>query len=774
MPKGRLPPSQFAPSSGASLDTRQRGLRAFQTGRFDEAITLWTPLAADARVQAALAEAYFRRGLAARDARALADLRAAVRLAPAEQRYRYQLGMRLHRQGELAEATACYREVVAGGGPRGAALLLALATLEASPRADLAALPGSTPDIHAVLAPAQALLTAKPLPPTAELVAALRRVCGLNPPEAQAVASLWSGLAQVAASDSAAATTLEELRRLPNLRLTVIGRAYRGVAAAQAGDQATALRLWQDVAKRNPEIVAVAANLAAATHARLAALRESGATAEAAELALQSHALGALNPAFSELRVQALDGGAQLAATSGDWTRAALLWESARQLVGETAGLGSPRPLLHNLALAYEALEQWEPAAESWRAMLRTRPRKQAADTGEGLSPAHWAWVRKRVVECYKLAGRPDEAVTIFRQMVKAEPNDLELRLQLADALLANEQLQAAQNEVQRILQIDGSYAEAQLRNAAMLSTQGYLAAAEGQLRQAVAQHPEREDLRRHLARLLQSHADKYMNQRNIATALKVLEEAQQLDPESPQIPLDLARISFDYGHDERARAFLERATALADNDPTVMAGVFRCWLIEEQIDEARAVVAHMEAGRTPSADTYLALGAVAILETTPPPKLPGPFAALMQPEPPPPPAVDTVWTKLGRELLDKAIAQRPDDAKFVATVAMSLMAPRPDLALPYAEQSAKLAPDQPQALIVRALALALNERIREAKDQLGRAAALARRLKLPLIVEEAESMRREISSPLFRVLYQSRAFMRATGMDDDLLDDLF
>ncbi|NTU82036.1 MAG: tetratricopeptide repeat protein [Chloroflexales bacterium] len=769
MPKHKRPQSPPPAPAGAAADPRRRGLIAFQGGRFDEAIMLWTPLAGDERVRAALAEAHFRRGLATREMDDLTDLQTAVALAPGEMRYKYHLGMRQHQRGELAEAGACYRAVIERGGPRGAALLLALATLEHNPRANLAALPGSTPEILAALAPAQSLLWRGAPAPSADLVAALRRVASLSPAEAEALAELWRGLRQFEAEDPAATATLADQRRLSNARLRALRSAYLGAAAARDGDAAAALRLWHEVAKRHPDIAIVAANLAAVTHARLAALLDAGAVAEAADLALQAETLDG-SAALGELRVQALDAGAHLAASAGSWPRAITLWQVARQTISDTPGLGSPRALLHNLALAYEAIERWEEAADSWRAMLRTRPRKKVAESSDGLTDAHWAWVRKRVIDCYKRAGRPDEAVAVFRQMIKAEPNDLDLRLQLADALLANEQEQAAHNEVQRILQIDPQFADAQIRNAVMLSAQGYFGAAENQLRDAIKQHPERDDLPGILARTLLSHAERYIDNRQNAPAVKALEEAQTLDPENPEIPLNLARASFNQRRTKEARAQLERTLALAGDQPKFYVDVFRCWLIERQVDEARAVVARLESAQPPSADLYISLGLVAIVETSPPPEMPnllfGPPKAAPKPAPP------ADWTQLGQELLEKGLARQPGDAKLWATAALGLMAPRPELALRYAEEAARLSPNEPQPQILRGLALALNERTREAKDQLQRAAALARRLKMPDVAAEADSLRREVGSPLFRAAYQARIFLEASGIDDDYLED--
>ena len=53
--------------------------------------------------------------------------------------------------------------------------------------------------------------------------------------------------------------------------------------------------------------------------------------------------------------------------------------------------------------------------------------------------------MRKRVIANYKQAGNPVEAVTVFRQAIKADPDDMDARLQLVEALVANEQVIAAQ-----------------------------------------------------------------------------------------------------------------------------------------------------------------------------------------------------------------------------------------------------------------------------------------------------------------------------------------
>ncbi|HEX9373988.1 MAG TPA: tetratricopeptide repeat protein, partial [Roseiflexaceae bacterium] len=363
MPKSRRSSILRQPTA-ALRDPLQIGLRAFHANRFGDAIVAWSPLAVrDAEVRAALAEAHFRRALSGTPSdTAIADLRRAVELAPDEPRFHYHLGRYLHQRGEVAAAIEQYRIVLQRDAAwPGAAQLLALATLEQNPRADLARLPGYTPAVERFIAPAQALLRGTVVP--AE---------GADPVE-----RFWRGLGRVAAGEAAARDDLADDRPLPAPTLTALRRYYWGVAAAAAGDTATALKLWQRGLEAGAAPVRLRENLAVLLLEQLAALCDTGDIEGAAALAQRSVDLPG-SAAFDELRLLALDRGAYAAAAAGDWPRAAVLWEATRQILSGSASLGSPRPLLRNLGLAYERQERWEEAAEAWRAMLRTRPRRKA------------------------------------------------------------------------------------------------------------------------------------------------------------------------------------------------------------------------------------------------------------------------------------------------------------------------------------------------------------------------------------------------------------
>ena len=116
-------------------------------------------------MRAALAEAHFRRALAARDDPArLNELQKAVELLPTEARFWYHLGLAHHRLSELDEAQAAYVRAAELGFARGAALAFArgLAALEANPAVDLESLDWLTPEGRIALLPVAALLRSQP------------------------------------------------------------------------------------------------------------------------------------------------------------------------------------------------------------------------------------------------------------------------------------------------------------------------------------------------------------------------------------------------------------------------------------------------------------------------------------------------------------------------------------------------------------------------------------------------------------------------------------
>jgi len=782
-PGGKDRRSPKTPTPVVATDPRREGLRAFQAGRFDGAIAAWSGLSAhDARVAAALAEAHFRRALTLPAGTAqLDDLRRGVELAPDDPRYQYHLALALHHAHETPAAIERYRTVLARDPAwPGAGLSLALAALEQDPAVDLAALPGSTPTVRLTLAPVQALLRGASVP-----------ALGDGPLE-----RLWQGLSLLGRDGAAARAVLDDDRPLPSARAGTVRQYYQGMAAASAGDFDMASRRWRHVLaedSRHPEIARrpwLVDNMSAAALRLLDTPPADAADdlARATDIGPDALALAASRPALADVVIRALDRGAAAGAMTGDWAQATRLWERARDIVSAGTGLGSPRPLLHNLALAYEAQERWLEAAETWRAMLRTRPRRQAAaetrktrsqsatdgavaaapipGTGGGESApsaAQWAWVRRRVVECYKRAGQPGEAVAIFRQALKADPDDVEMRVQLVDALLASGQEQAAYNEVWRAARAAPDDDDIQLRLAGIQLERGEGYAAERTLRQLLRRSPDHAEGRRLLARVFLEIGLSLHESGQYAAAIKAFEEGRDLAPDDYQFPLGLARVAIDQGQRKGVAALLERVLELGAEQPAAYVGALECWTVLDDIDQARAVVTRAESALPPASVFYVDAGSI-VLRVSVAPARPYGRARPATPE-----AVKTAWEELGAELLERGLARRPDDARLRASVATELLSIRPALALRYAEEAARLAPDDLPVLILLGMAQGLNERRREAKETLQRAARQARRQGDAVMAREIELLRRQVDSPLLSLFLGAGSLFGSVPDEEDV-----
>ncbi len=785
-PGGKDRRSPKTPTPVVAMDPRREGLRAFQAGRFADAIAAWSGLSAhDARVAAALAEAHFRRALTLLAGTAqLDDLRRAVDLAPDDPRYQYHLGLALHHAHEIPAAIERYRTVLARDPTwPGVGMSLALAALEQDPAVDLAALPGSTPTVRLTLAPVQALLRGAPV-----------SVLGDGPLE-----RLWQGLSLLGRDSAAARVVLDDDRPLPSARAGTVRQYYQGMAAASAGDFDMASRRWRRVFaedSRDPESPRrpwLLDNMSAAALRLLDTPPADAADdlARATDIGPDALALAANSTALAGVVIRALDRGAAVAAMTGDWAQATRLWERARDIVSAGTGLGSPRPLLHNLALAYEAQERWLEAAETWRAMLRTRPRRQAAaetrktrgraapdsvaaaaatlDTGggegsEGVpSAAQWAWVRRRVVECYKRAGQPGEAVAIFRQALKADPDDVEMRLQLVDALLASGQEQAAYNEVWRAARAAPDDDDVQLRLAGLQLERGEGYAAERTLRQLLKRSPDHAEARRLLARVLLEIGLSLHESGQYAAAVKAFEQGRDLAPDDYQFPLGLARVAIDQGQRKGVAALLERVLELGTAQPAAYVGVLECWTVMDDIDQARAVAVRAESALPPASTFDVDAGSIVLRVSTTPAR---PYGRVRSPAPA---SAKTAWEDLGAELLERGLARRPDDARLRASVATELLPVRPALALRYAEEAARLAPDDLPVLILLGMAQGLNERGREAKETLQRAARQARRQGDAVMAREIELLRRQVDSPLLSLLLGAGSLFGSPSDEQDM-----
>ncbi len=560
--------------SSASL--RRNGLQAFKNGNYSEAIELWMRVSEqtpDMSPTLALAEAHFRRGLNSlygdSDVEVgLSDLRCAVDLRPDGACYTYHLGLALHRQGDLDDAIDAYRTVYEGEGEFASrvAYPLALALFQ---RGDDVKDTGAWSKLSSQ---EQAMLS--------EVEAFNRRPYNLSP-EAPL---LWRALAALDAEEyEDASEMLERVLEKPASSLEQgMAHYYLGVLEGQRENWYKARRQWGAARAAGMKLERLESNLHESYH-RLAEERLLEDDAESA-MAAAEEALrhGPSFPSLEELLSQAHQRLAHQAVSSGNWKRALRHWSAA-----DEAEDGSFR-LAYNLALAHERNEDFIAAAERWREALRRRPRLD--DDPDAITDEQVARLWRRTAEAYRKAGEFDEAVQVCRHAVKWNPDSSEARMTLADALLLNGQTQAAQNELDRIL-------EREPNNIRALLQRGEVAYAESTWwygddpiyywEQVLELEPDNSEARQKLLEYSRERAEHNLRWGDVYGAIDVYEQALEYDSENAPILASLGRCYLRMDEEERAWSYFEEALT---NDPSsldVYEEIIQAWLDVEDPDHA-------------------------------------------------------------------------------------------------------------------------------------------------------------------------------------------
>ncbi|HEY4691187.1 MAG TPA: tetratricopeptide repeat protein [Anaerolineae bacterium] len=575
---------------------------------------------------------------------------------------------------------------------------------------------------------------------------------------------LWRGVALLAIGQTTQALAALAPSSQPLKAGAEAVRAYyHGVALAATGDPAAALAEWTAAAARTP--TPRLQDAVAGAH-----LRQARAAIEAGQwqAALASiEVAGKISPGYLALEAIQLVARNRLAsdcAARGEWAGALLHWQNMRACLDAHSDLGPVTPILHNLAIAHERLEQWEAAAEAWSALLNKLPRRPTKKSPAG-RPTHLpipefrAWLRRRVLDCYRRAGRPDQAIAHYRNAVKANPDDLDLRLELASALIANDQAIAGRNELQRILQKDPAHVEARVHLAEVYRGQGELYAAEQVLRAALETDPQHAPARRGLVDILCERGHAQFNASYFAQAKKIYEEALPLAPDDAQLLVWLGNTELALHQVTAARERFD--AAMAKGDLHTFVHIFGCWAQRGNLTEARHILDRAEAAGVASPHFYVDV-AGECFGNAQRSALPAGLADTRK-------AGGDPWERLGRDMLQKAESGAGDTPESLRHIIAILGPVRPELALDYARKLAHRTPDDPVALLQLGVLQGLNGQTPQAKDSLRRAAHLARRRGDSALLEEIEDARQMVNNPFMGML--SRLGLPFGDWDDE---DLF
>jgi len=633
----------------SSADLRRNGLALFNQGKYSQAIEVWervgqqTP---DMLPVSALAEAYFRRGLnhlygEKPDLSAgLADLERAVALKPQEVRYTYHLGLVAHRQGDIDRAIDAYRQVRLRGDTFAsrATYPLALALLQKGedPSAD---------PVWADLSDEEQLKLKQ--------ARAFRRRPYSVVPEAPA---LWRAMAAIDAGElEQARLALDQALEAPvNSLERGIAHYYYGVLAAREGDWESARRHWSTACASGLHMRRLSNNLAEAYH-RLAEEYMTRNDVEGAVMAAREalrHKPG--DKTITALLSQACQYLAYQAASDGNWEAARRHWEEANAV-----DKGNFR-ILYNLALVYERLGDLLKAGETWREALRHRPRK--ADHPDALSGEQVAQLWRRAAEAYSKAGEYDEAINVYRLAVKWDPDNVGVRLALAEALLTDGRLASAQSELSRVLEQNPDNIQALLRMGEVISAQRYWwqNTPTRYWQRVLELDPDNGAARQLLADFYQDQAERALYWGNEARALEMYQRALSYQPKSGEILVGIGRCYLSKDPD-KARDYFDRAIAQRSDDLTVYGLVIRAWFDADKPELAWQTLERAEAAVSEiSHDFYLSQASYFIGDH--------------------PPEVARPW-------LERAIARAPQGFPILAAIGeMATMSDAPEIAREYLE----------------------------------------------------------------------------------------
>lgn len=764
---------------------KKMGLAAFHRREYGQAIKLWRRVKLDAEpaVRLALAEACFRQALAdGLHPGSRAGLQRAIELTPNDGRLWYYLGLTHHGADEIDEARAAYaRAAQLGYAGRGIGFARALAHLEQDPRTDLGELSWLSESDRGALAPIAGLLRDDRQAIGAHAKAKdglLARFMDGGAGDCPAV--FWRGLALFASRQFEAAyktlASAAERRLRPGAE--AVQAFYAGLAATAIGKAAVAQQVWAQAAGKQLLTSRMTSDIASTqmhlVHEHLAA-EEWRLALAAAEAAL---AAAPDDRALLGAELIAANRLAGAAASAGAWEEALRLWEDMRDALRSTsAKFGPLLPVVHNIAIACEALERWEAAAEAWTAAMKSLPRRGKEAEA---SPRLRAWMRRRVLENFKRAGQPDRAIYHYRQVVKSNPDDLEMRMELADALLANEQEGAARNELERILGREPRHVEARMRLAEVYALQGEPYMVEQELRHVLEIDPNHSGARQAYLERVQERGQRMLAMGWSDSAREALESALEFAPHEPLLIAELGRVDLVEENVAAARARFE--AALASDKAEVFTRVFGCWASAgDDIEEARRVLARAESAGHSAPDFYID----AALECFRAESARGQDAFAGSPAVPhrgrnKKEQSPDRWEPLGHDLLQRALAASADESgappqAVLQQIVSEFGVLRPDVALLYARQLAERASDDPRLLASLGLLEALNEQTREANDTLRKAARLARKQGQDGLAAEIDDLRQQINHPLFslfRRLPGLAEILGGRGDDDFDFDD--
>ncbi|MEM7680380.1 MAG: tetratricopeptide repeat protein [Planctomycetota bacterium] len=170
-------------------------------------------------------------------------------------------------------------------------------------------------------------------------------------------------------------------------------------------------------------------------------------------------------------------------------------------------------------------------------------------------------------------AGQVDQALAVAERAVAQFPSNATLRARRASLYAAKGQLEQAQQDVARALELDSRSVDARMVRAQLLAVDERLGEAVGEFRLLVDENPTRVDIRRLLANALMREGDR-------VGAWRELEAAGENDPNNPIWPLQAGKLAEQVGDSRNALRLFRKSVDIRAVPDTV--GVVAKLLLEQ------------------------------------------------------------------------------------------------------------------------------------------------------------------------------------------------
>ena len=560
------------PRASSEVDVRL-GFAAFERGDYAEAIQCWKRARraiTSPGLLPALAEAHFRRALAVTiPMRQVAELQEAIAVAPNRVSYHLHLGLTLQRQDQLRRAIGAYEAALRlAPGDERVRFQLALALLADPSSSDrgqaLLAEPAVKGSAHGeAIARLRALASLQHDTPRE----ALTILSTLKSPSPLAILAL--GLTQLASgqSEAARANLAKVLRRRQPTSAGAKPAAALGLAAAHRRD-----RLLDEALKA----LAPARGALAPTDPRLRRQLTSLLRRLGGDLVLDDRVDDAIDVWEEVARLQSghattqrllshlHDVAGTRAARAGHFGVAAQHWQAT------LAGHPGDQRVLRNLALAEERLERWADASGHWEELIRLwrKPAKASLPPGEiDDARARLSIAYRHVAKAHEAAGNLHEAAHAIERALVADPSNVELRLHAAELYLENEEYGGAIEQLRRVREARPNDIRVLLDLGSAYDLKGDDRQAQSYLEQALALEPGNRPVRSTLASVHHDRAHRLIDQKQGERAVAEFERAVELVPTDPTHHECLGALLLQLGRIDAAEPILRQALALAPGD---------------------------------------------------------------------------------------------------------------------------------------------------------------------------------------------------------------